>query len=459
MRISDILPKRVGLLGLGREGLATQQVLRAAGYQGELLVFGDSPPEKLPVGCRFVPTPEAADELTQLDVIIRSPGFPPSHRLRQLLDSYTCEQTTATAIFMHEMRDAAIPVIGITASKGKSTTSALTHACLQAAGQPSLLVGNIGQPAIELLELILQNKPTVVMELSSYQCADLQMGYGAPVASIGALFPEHLDYHGSWDAYINAKLNIARSQRAEDVLICHSGSFPTLQSLNLQQHVELVNHADGLHYESGWFYDGSQPLISDVGMQISGTHNRQNACMAFALARRFGVTTEHFAKALNTFVGLPFRLESEGIHHGIHWVNDSISTAPEATAAALEALGKSVHTLIAGGQDRGLDPEVMVAAINNSGVREVVLLPDTGRRIASFLEASEQQPGIHLVLTMEEAVQLAVSLTPPGLTCLMSPGAPSYNSFSGFEARGREFRRCLATSPANANASGYSFER
>lgn len=443
MRISAVLDRRLALLGLGREGSAMLAVLRAFGHHGEVKVFADRPPERLPPGCLYVPIANASHHLSTTDIVIRSPGFAPSHPWRHLIDGTACRQTTATQIFLHEARDASLPVVGITASKGKSTTSALTHASLLAAGRSSILVGNIGQPAIELLQQALLERPVVVMELSSYQCADLEEGYAPPLVSIGSLFPEHQDYHGGFGAYIDAKLNMVRMQRSGDALVCHVDSWPIVQKVVITQQVEIVNCETGLHFREGWFFDRANRLFDDKEMRILGRHNRVNACIAFALARRFGVTAEHFQNALCDFDGLPFRLQAEGVRGGISWINDSISTAPEATSAALEALGGGVHTLIAGGYERGYDPSPMVKAIVEYGVRIVVLLPDTGTAIAAKLKSLDDTPITHLTSTLEEAVKIASRATPRGTTCLFSPGAPSYNAFSGFEERGLEYRRCI----------------
>jgi len=445
MLISTLTGKRLGLLGLGREGLATLALLRAAGHQAEVLAFVDQPPASLPAACRYVSADEAGKAMQSLDVVIRSPGFAPAHPLRQLLDASGCTQTTATCLFLREARDAGVCVMGITASKGKSTISALTQACLLAAGKPALLLGNIGQPALALLDAVRRDKPLVVMELSSYQCADLAPDYGPPLAAIGALFPEHLDYHGGFAGYLAAKLAIADSQRAEDLLVCHAASWPWLQAKPLRQQVELVNDSAGLHWEQGWFQQGAKRLVDDSGMRIPGLHNRHNACLAFALARRQGVTAEQFQAALRAFAGLPFRLQAEGEHGGIHWINDSISTAPEASAAALEALAGTAHTLIVGGQDRGYDSAPLLKAILHYGVQAVVAMPDTGIAIADALQRSRAPVKVRVVEDLQQAVVAAVQLTPRGATCLLSPGAPSYNLFSGFEARGGEFRRCIET--------------
>jgi UDP-N-acetylmuramoylalanine--D-glutamate ligase len=443
MLISQLINKNIALLGLGREGLATYQTLRANGHEREILVLADTRPNELPPGARFVDLAAAAHELDAVDVVIRSPGFPPGGAQRTLLDRKGCQQITATQIFLCEAHARGLTTIGITGSKGKSTTSSITHALLRAAGHNALLVGNIGLPALSMLEQATRERALVVMELSSYQCMDLQTGSGPDVAYIGPLFPEHIDYHGSYENYIDAKLNLARSQRAGGLTYCHASSRDLVAAQLRSGSLEVVNTPDTLHFADGWFMDGTQRLCSDAQMRLLGHHNRENASAAFGLARRFGATATHLEAVLSEFRGLPFRLELEGQHGGITWINDSISTAPQATAAAIEALAGKADTLIAGGFDRGYEPAAMVDAIAQFSVRNVILLPDTGLPIAQELARRQINASVHSVETLSQAVDKAFELTPPGGTCLFSPGAPSYNQFANFEARGLELRRCI----------------
>jgi UDP-N-acetylmuramoylalanine--D-glutamate ligase len=179
-------------------------------------------------------------------------------------------------------------------------------------------------------------------------------------------------------------------------------------------------------------------------MRLPGLHNRRNAVAAFALARCFKATTAQAEAVLAEFAGLPFRLEDEGMFAGIRFVNDSISTAPEAAAAALAALGPAVATLIAGGHDRGYRFEPLIEAAAASAVETFILLPDTGGRIAALLRERLPQRRVIEVPELPAAVQAAFRATPPGRTCLFSPGAPSYNAYGSFAERGRHFRALLA---------------
>jgi len=458
MRISTLINQPILLLGAGKEGLATLALLRSRGHQAEVLVAGDHLTDSLPDGARAIPHETFLQSLTKHTVAIRSPGFSPHHPLRMALNRWGGEQTTATKIMLAELNAAQIDVIGVTASKGKSTTSSMLTQMLQESGRKAKLVGNIGIPALSQLDEILQDRPIVVMEMSSYQCDDLPPQQGPKYAVFGRLFPEHLDWHGDLQHYYAAKSKLLASipdggQAFVDALTIqtldlHGLSLPAQRT---KITVSLINTPQGLHFASGLFFDGDAPLCSDEGMLIPGQHNRDNACLAFATARALGAELKDFQKAVRQFSGLPFRLQYEGEYSGIHWINDSISTAPEAACAALEAFGKGgTATLIVGGQDRGYDYSSLIESIGMFQVPHVILLPESGHTIGKLAQSASLKKPIgpvstlfHSAQSLSDAVQLAAKLTPLGSRCVFSPAAPSYHQWSGFEARGKDYRSCI----------------
>ena len=435
MRISDVVGRSVGLLGFGVEGRSVLDALRRRGH-GELVHVLDDKPLQLPEGAARCST----ENLPSLDVVIRSPGFSPQHPLRQLLDSQRVTQATATQLFLREIRDSGVQLIGITGTKGKSTTSHLTHLVLEAAGKPSALVGNVGIPALDLLERIQLEKLHVVMELSSYQCSDLEEQYGPSIAGLLDLFPEHLDWHGNITEYYAAKLRIISTQRGQDLAFYNP--LPAALAATTLPRAQPMNVASSLHYHDGWFMRGHDKLFDDKSMKLLGAHNRRNAVSALTLAETLGARPEHLQRVLETFQGLPFRLQNEGVFAGITWFNDAISTAPEAVVAALAALrGVFVtSTLIVGGQRRGLDQSLLAQALASSTVKTLIVMPDTGSDVADTVRAH----GVHIdILEADDlaaAVSFAVRHTPAGEVCLFSPGAPSYNRFKSFQERGALFR-------------------
>lgn len=442
MRISDLTELDVAILGFGREGRSVLDALRRAGHRREVRVVTDAE-TAVPEG---VVAHVGPSRLPRVDVVIRSPGFSPSHPLRLAFDALAALQTTATNLFLAELRHQGLPVIGITGSKGKSTTSTLTHRTI-AAARPAVLVGNIGEAALDSLERILAERPVTVMELSSYQCSDLPDGGAPPTAALLDLFPEHLDWHGGLDAYYGAKARIGLAQREGDVLRFNPNARGSLGPAAQRAGAAAMNVTEGLHFtagaigEDGTFRRGAEALFTDVRMRLRGEHNRRNAVAALALAETLGPGSwhAHLEEVLADFGGLPFRLEDEGEHAGRRFINDSISTAPEALAAALRAFPEA-RTLIAGGFDRGYDASTVARAIGASTLRTVITLPETGHAIAAAVRAAGLSVAIHEEESLPAAVERAFATTASGETVLFSPGAPSYNQYASFEERGKHLR-------------------
>jgi len=458
MRISSLINQPILLLGAGKEGLATLALLRSRGHQNEVLVLGDRIAEGLPKGARAISSEALSQSLTPQTIVIRSPGFSPHHPLRTRIDHWGGEQTTATKIMLAELNAAQINVMGVTASKGKSTTSSLLTQILLENGQQAKLVGNIGIPALSQLDEILRERPIVVMEISSYQCDDLQAKEGPACVVFGRLFPEHLDWHGDLQHYYAAKAKLLSAIPDGGLACVDALALETLQSHGLVETVRrpkiilhTINNGSGLRCASGIFYDGNATLCSDEGMRIPGQHNRDNACLAYAAARSQGAELKAFQNTLRHFSGLPFRLQYEGRIAGIDWINDSISTAPEAACAALEAFGKrGTATLIVGGQDRGYDYSPLLEAIIQFQVPHVILIPESGHTIGILAEnytfkycLNKIPSTFHAAESLSDAVHLAYKLTPQGGRCVFSPAAPSYHHWSGFEARGKDYRSCI----------------
>ncbi len=442
MRISELIDRRVALLGLGLEGRSTLAALRRAGHDREVVVLLDKPPpagEPLPDGARFAENPE--QELARADILVRSPGFAPAHPLRRLADAAKIRQTTATNLFLTELRARGLASIGVTGSKGKSTTSTVIFRALSQAGIPSSLVGNIGAPALDVLEDVIARRALPVLELSSYQCADLRT---APsIALLLELFPEHMDWHGGVDAYYLAKMELALRQRPEDRCFYLAANRDYVARFELPGAAELVGSEDGVHFRDGWFWKGAERLFSERCVSIPGAHNKLNICGAIAVVEAAGAPASSVESALEGFAGLPYRLQDEGLHRGIRWVNDSISTAPEAAAAALRAF-PAARTLIFGGLDRGYELGSLCAALRESAVECVIALPTTGHRLARELAAAGAATRVVEVASLADAVAAASEAAPPGSVCLFSPGAPSYGFFRNFEDRGRQFTTLVA---------------
>lgn len=440
MRISELVDHDVAILGFGREGRSALEALRRAGHRREVHVITDRPTD-LPEGTRG-----HVGTVPRADVYVRSPGFAPHHPLRRSIDATGALQTTATVLFLSELRHHGLTVVGVTGSKGKSTTSTMAYRTI-ARDRAAVLVGNIGAPALDELDRILRERPVTIMEMSSYQCSDLPEGTAPSIAAILELFPEHLDWHGSLGAYYGAKARIGLAQRDGDALRFDPTAADALGEAARRAGARMLHDPEDLHFEGGVFRRGRECLFDDAPMKLPGEHNRRNAVAALALVEALGPARdrpwhEHLAAVLAELSCLPFRLEDEGMHAGRRFINDSIATAPEALAAALRAFPEA-KTLIAGGFDRGYDPMTAVRAIAKSALRTVILLPSTGTAIARALRAEGVDVVIVEVGDLEQAVDHAFVLTRAGETVLFSPGAPSYDRYGSFEERGRHLRSLI----------------
>jgi UDP-N-acetylmuramoylalanine--D-glutamate ligase len=384
------------ILGYGKEGHATEVFLQ----------------ENCPEVRVGIADAKDGEEYLQrqhdFDITIKTPGIPQHLISRQ--------STTATQLFFSQVpKD---QIIGITGSKGKSTTATLVYLLLKAAGKKVNLVGNIGLPALQQLqESAFDEDDLFVYELSSYQLEDLDVS--PHIAVVTSLFPEHIDHHGSLEAYYEAKRNILRYQTSHDIAV-HALGFPQLEEWIQASRAECIE-------EVAVPFTVSAPALR-------GDHMRSNVALAYTIGKLFGVSDASAEEVINTFQGLPHRLQKIGEYNDIEFYDDSISTTPESAIAGLRALG-NVDTIILGGVDRGYRFEELENELRTQGVRNVVLFPESGEHM---LQSEEGFMVLH-TSSMDEAVRFAYMHTQKGKACLLSPAAPSYNLFTNFEERGNVF--------------------
>ena len=259
-------------------------------------------------------------------------------------------------------------IIGVTGTKGKSTTASLIQKMLQRQYDDVRLVGNIGTPALELLDG--SGPETIfVFELSSFQLEDLQQ---SPfIAVLLKMYPEHLDHHQSFEAYVEAKCSIFRHQTDQQRLITHSSNTSFI--------------GDSKHGRTT-YYD-QDLAVPDVSATFVHAENIAAAC---SVAREMEITQENIERALKEFTPLPHRLEPVATRNGISFINDSLATIPEATIFAIESLGQRLTTLIVGGFDRGISYEKLGQAIGNSNIMNIIVFPTTGELIWNAIPAEKR---------------------------------------------------------------------
>jgi len=421
VKITELNGKNVCFIGYAREGLAMQQALKDFAPDAKL-TFADANPDAKIVGAGAQLGPDYLKDLDRFDVVIRSMGIPEKPEFAALADKVT----NSTLIFFDTIAETGVRTIGVTGTKGKSTTTNLIYHALKAANDRTFLMGNIGVPMISYLAEA-QPGATFVIELSSYMLEYLRRS--PQIAVVTSFFPEHLDRHGSVANYWEAKKNIAAHQKPSDAVF-YCANYPECR--------EIAEASAGKKIA---FIAADFPLPVEQ-TKLKGEHNRSNLAAALKVAEYCGVDHDAAVATLKNTDGLPYRLRSLGVKDGIEWVEDSLATAPEATVFALEALGENVDTLITGGMDRGgYDFTVLGKKIVELGVRNVVLFPDTGAQIKAAIEAAQPAEPINYLETtsMQDAVQFALGATKKGATCLLSSASPSYNLFKDFEDKAAQF--------------------
>lgn len=435
MRFAELERANVAVWGYGREGRAVLAAL-ARRFPGKPVTLYCKPDEAAvaraqgDAGWRIVDVPPDADALASHEIVVKSPGisaYKPEILAAQVRGA---RFTSGTALWFGENPDAR--VVGITGTKGKSTTTALVAHLARALGVRTALAGNIGLP---LLDLDGQYAELWAIELSSFQTGEagpLELGV---VVSLGE---EHLDWHGTRERYVADKLKLADVSRT---LLVDAQTPLLMDRTATHPHRATFDAPAGWHVEAGWIQRGRDRVFEVAALPLRGAHNARNACAALAALELLGLDARRVASALRAFKPLPHRLTPLGARDGIDWIDDSISTTPDAALAALHSLPGRAATLILGGHDRGLDWSAFARELHVHAPAAVVTQGAAGPRIAASLR------GAGIACPLEEAVDFATAvararaLTRAGGVIVLSPGAPSFDAFRNYAERGRAFAR------------------
>lgn len=441
MKVQSLRNKRVAIWGFGREGVSTYLFLRQHLPDVPLTILTEAPIEdeyrqNLSQDQLIrVAENHAIDvsQLIQFDIVVKSPGISPYREAVQLAKHRGVLFTTALNIYFAENPDRR--VIAVTGTKGKSTTTTLIERGLTGCDFTVRVAGNIGIPVLSL-----EDHPSDfdVIEVSSYQATDL---IGHPeVALLVDLFPEHLDWHGSVEVYYTDKLKLLRLAKRKVINACDKNSQTYCSDLI---DTTVYNSYTGFHSEGRRVLWRGRQIGLLENEYLARPHNISNICAALAVIEIVGGDPRRAFSAIATFQGLTHRQQLLGEKHGVLYVNDSISTIPESTLAAIEVWDDRDITLLLGGHDRGIDYSKLVTEIYSRGIHRVILLPDSGPRIGTAIRANDEFQGKQVQLwnakSLEEAVEIACQVTPTGGVILLSPAAPSYGYFRNHEERGKIF--------------------
>ena len=443
--------KSLALLGFGREGRSTYTLLRQIFPQKVLTIIDENEAIredstlKNDTNLLFVTGENCMQYIDNYDIAIKSPGIP-SNTLPSALERAII--TSQTDIFLQCYGPQSI---GITGTKGKSTTASLVYHILKNAGLNAMLVGNIGIPPFDCIAEI-RPESIVVLELSSHQLE--YVSHSPHIAVLLNIFQEHLDHYHSYLDYQLAKLNIGKYQGPSDYFIYNNDNEAVkslIHTLNSTKHIELpfspepnseaaIQLADNqvvlkLEGESTRLYDAShsQPL--------KGHHNLYNIMAAAAACYLSGVNAGLLDSGIRSFKGLEHRIEPVGEYNGISWYNDSIATIPEATIEAVKTL-QNVDTLILGGFDRGIEYDILYPFLNTSGISNIIFIGGAGERMMrEFTVYGVENITFYTAEDYAKVVTVASNITAKGKICLLSPAAASYDMFKNFEERGNMYKK------------------
>ncbi len=418
---------RVAIAGYGIEGEQNYQYFSSRGEDVTIVDERDTPARPVPEGAATILGEGAFGNLADFDMVVRTAGLAP-HKI-----TTNGRVWSATNEFFAKCP---APIIGVTGTKGKGTTSSLVASILRAAGHKVYLVGNIGLPGLSVLHEITADD-IVVYEMSSFQLWDLEKS--PHVATVLMIEPDHLDVHVDMAEYVEAKSHITRHQSETDVTVYHPDNQYAAEIAAHSQgsRVRYAIPDDGQVYASdGAFRRGDDIICSTDALQLPGAHNIQNACAAISAALPFMTSTDAVEAGLRDFTGLPHRLKFVGEANGVKYYDDSIATTPGSAIAAMRSFD-APKVLILGGSDKGADYGEIAEVCKQTNTR-VVSIGQTGKRIAEIC----RERGVEVTRVegvMDEVVPTCARLASPGDVVILSPASASFDQYNNYSDRGDKF--------------------
>ena len=432
--------KKILILGFGREGQSTYKLIRK--YIKEQTLYIADRKENFEKNYEFLSQDKNIkcisgegylEDLEEYDVIMKSPGI----SFVGLDTSKFYNNIKSQLELLLEFFD--IFTIGITGTKGKSTTSSLIYKVLKEQNVKSMLLGNIGVPVFDYIDTI-PNDTTLILEMSSHQLEYMKLSPN--ISILLNIYPEHLDHYESFEKYAEAKCNIFKYQNKSDYFIYNSDDETINKFLKNEEakkyKVSLKGNGDIYLKGENIYFKDKEIYNINTPRNLLGEYNLNNIMFVLAVSEILKLDISKTIKSISDFKTLEHRLEFVGEYNGILYYDNSIATIPKATIEAVKAL-KNVDTLIIGGMDRGLDYTDFVKFLNESDISNIICMPKTGHDIAKNLKDGRA----YVVNTLDEAVEIAKKHTTKGRVCLLSPAAASYGFFKNFEEKGNIYKELV----------------
>jgi UDP-N-acetylmuramoylalanine--D-glutamate ligase len=417
---------KIAIAGYGLEGRSNYDYFAS---RGDVTIVDEREHiDDLPQGVPVVLGAGAFDKLADFDLVVRTAGLSPHKIITH------GKVWSGTREFFEQCNT---PIIGVTGSKGKGTTASLIASILRASGKRVELVGNIGVPALSILDQA-NRADVVVYELSSFQLWDLEKS--PQVAVVLMIEADHLDVHADMQEYVNAKANIARHQRASDLVVFNQANDYS-RSIAAQSSAEQVPYQSNTsaHVKDGAFWYADARLCDVAALVLPGRHNLDNACAAISACWPWVRDGMVIGEGLATFAGLPHRLKFVREVSGVRYYDDSIATTPGSAIAATFAFEQS-KILVLGGSSKGADFTELAQVVSDQDVRQVIVIGDEAERIErAFASTSVPVCNLGQEVTMTDVVEVAREVAQPGDVVILSPACASFGMFKNYADRGDQF--------------------
>lgn len=442
----------IAIVGYGKQGKSSVEYWFNKGHT--IVVCDQNPDTEVPPNAISKLGNNYLQDLHDFDLIVRSPAIHPNSILSANPDhpEIINKITSNTEEFFKVCQ---APIIGVTGTKGKGTTSTLISKILELGGYKVYLGGNIGTPPLDLLKNSIRPDDIVVLELANFQLIDLK--FSPHIAVCLMISEDHLNWHADMNEYINAKKQIFAHQNTDDIAIYNANNpYATeLAGASVARHKISFDvpdigakpeFTDGVYIDGSNLKFGSKTIISTKDIKLLGRHNLQNVSAAIAATwELINKKSNIIKKAVQEFAGLPNRLELIDVKNKVAYYNDSFASAPGALIAGLDAI-TAPKVLIVGGFDRMLDLTELTNAIqsHSKDIRKVLLIGQSANRVADALTSVNfDNFQITDSTNMQEIVKEATSFAQPGDAVVLSPGFASFDMFKDFEDRGNQFRESV----------------
>lgn len=440
--INKIKDKNIAILGFGREGKSTYNFIRKYLPEKELTIIDK---QEIDIDDMYTVTISGENYLEDLDcfdLIIKTPGI----SLKDIDLTNIKDKITSQLELLLEVNRKNI--IGITGTKGKSTTTSLIYEIVKSIYPDTFILGNIGIPVLDSTESYKEDT-ILVIEMSSHQLEFLKVS--PHIGIILNLYQDHLDHSGTLEHYHNNKMNIFKYQTEEDYALYSSDNEYLINKMNeysykaIKYNIRFDNEDitnNSTRIIDNKIYLNNELIYTDEKRNLIGDHNLKNIMFALTVCKILNIDISKIKEIIENFKGLKYRMEYIGTYNNIKYYNDTIATIPDATINAVDAI-KDVDTLIFGGLDRKIDYTNFIDFLKNSNINNLICMPTTGTNIGKILEDTTKN--ILYANTLEEAYELSKKYTKENTSCLLSPAAASYEFFKNFEEKGNRFETIVKT--------------